>query len=137
VSEPFTVILWGITTDTVGEWLREGEGGGDGQATLRGVAGSPGMVEGPARVVRHVTELDQVQEGEILVCPATSPSWSPVFSRIAATVSDVGGIMSHTAIICREYGLPAVIGTGKAVATIKTGQRIRVDGSEGVVTVLG
>jgi pyruvate,water dikinase len=95
------------------------------------------VVEGPARVVRHVSELDQVEEGEILVCPATSPSWSPVFSRIAATVSDVGGIMSHTAIICREYGLPAVIGTGKAVATIKTGQRIRVDGSEGVVTVLG
>ena len=137
VSEPFTVMLWGITTDTVGEWLREGEGDGDGQATLRGVAGSPGVVEGPARVVRHVSELDQVEEGEILVCPATSPSWSPVFSRIAATVSDVGGIMSHTAIICREYGLPAVIGTGKAVATIKTGQRIRVDGHEGVVTVLG
>ena len=137
VSEPFTVMLWGITTDTVGEWLRDGDGDGDGLTTLRGVAGSPGVVEGPARVVRHVTELDQVEEGEILVCPATSPSWSPVFSRIAATVSDVGGIMSHTAIICREYGLPAVIGTGKAVATIKTGQRIRVDGSEGVVTVLG
>jgi pyruvate, water dikinase len=137
VSEPFTVMLWGITSATVGEWLRAEDDRGDGQAILRGVAGSPGVAEGVARIVRHVSDLDQVQKGEILVCPATSPSWSPVFSRIAATVSDVGGIMSHTAIICREYGLPAVIGTGRAVATIKNGQRIRVDGGEGVVTVLG
>jgi pyruvate, water dikinase len=59
-----------------------------------------------------------------------------VFGRVAATVSDVGGIMSHTAIVCREYGLPAVVGTGNAVSTLRTGQRVRVDGSAGVVTVL-
>lgn len=134
VTEPFTVLLWGITTDTVREWLAGGE---TGDGVLKGVPGSPGVAEGPARVVRDVSELDQVEEGDILVCPATSPAWSPVFARIKATVSDVGGIMSHCAIVCREYGLPAVVGTGNAVATIKTGQRVRVDGDTGTVTVLG
>ena len=92
--------------------------------------------EGPVRVVTHVSELPAVQPGEVLVCPATSPSWAPVFARIAATVSDVGGIMSHTAIVCREYGMPAVVGTGNAVSMLRTGQRVRVDGGTGVVTVL-
>ena len=66
----------------------------------------------------------------------TAPSWAPVFSRLGAAVSDVGGIMAHTAIVCREYGLPAVVGTGFATTTIKTGQLIEVDGSNGVVRVL-
>lgn len=135
ISEPFTIMLWGITTDTVSEWLADDDDE-DGERRLRGIAGAPGVVEGPARVVRHVTELESVEQGDVLVCPATSPSWSPIFSRIAATVSDVGGIMSHTAIVCREYGLPAVVGTGNAVATVRTGQRIRVDGDTGVVTIL-
>ncbi len=133
VNEPFTVMLWGITTEAVQSWLESGEDGGN---SLRGQPGSPGVVEGPARVVRTVQELEAVQEGDVLVCPATSPAWSPVFSRIAATVSDVGGVMSHTAIVCREYGLPAVVGTGSAVSRIREGQRIRVDGDTGVVTLL-
>lgn len=137
INEPLTVMLWGITTDTVAEWLaRSSDGNRAGANELRGAAGSPGVVEGPARVVRKVTELEDVREGEILVCPATSPAWSTVFARIAATVSDVGGIMSHTAIVCREYGLPAVVGVGTAMETIKNGQRIRVDGDRGVVTIL-
>lgn len=133
VREPFTVMLWGITTETVQAWLESGEGDG---RTMRGVAGSPGVVEGPVRIVRNVKDLDKVQEGEVLVCAATSPSWAPVFSRIAATVSDVGGVMSHTAIVCREYGLPAVVGTGNAVALLHDGQLVRVDGTTGVVSVL-
>lgn len=135
VSEPFTVMLWGITTSAVAEWLTSDDDG-DGAATLRGLGASPGVVEGPARVLRHVSELASVEPGEVLVCPATSPAWAPIFTRIVATVSDVGGIMSHTAIVCREYGMPAVVGTGNAVATIRTGQRLRVDGHTGVVTVL-
>jgi pyruvate,water dikinase len=135
ISEPFTVMLWGITTETVSEWLTDDDAEG-GERTLKGIAGAPGIVEGPVRIIGHVSELDAVEQGDILVCPATSPSWSPVFSRIAATVSDVGGIMSHTAIVCREYGLPAVVGTGHAVSTLTTGQRIRVDGDAGVVTLL-
>ncbi|HLK44488.1 MAG TPA: PEP-utilizing enzyme, partial [Acidimicrobiales bacterium] len=69
-------------------------------------------------------------------CGSTSPAWGPIFTKIQATVTDVGGVMSHAAIICREYGVPAVVGTGRATAVIKTGQRIRVDGAAGVVTVL-
>jgi pyruvate,water dikinase len=133
VNEPFTVMLWGITTDSVQSWLESGDDDGN---TLRGQPGSPGVVEGRARIVRKVQELDGVREGDVLVCPATSPAWSPVFSRIAATVSDVGGVMSHTAIICREYGLPAVVGTGNAVSRVREGQLIRVDGDTGLVTLL-
>jgi pyruvate,water dikinase len=136
VNEPLTIMLWGITTEIVAGWLDQGGDGDGASGVLRGFAASPGVVEGPARVVRHVGELDNVLDGEILVCPATSPAWATVFGRIAATVSDVGGIMSHTAIVCREYGLPAVVGTGVAVATIRNGQRIRVDGDSGLVSVL-
>ena len=72
------------------------------------------MAEGAARVVHEVEELDELVDGEILVCPLTAPSWSIVFARIAAAVSDGGGIMSHAAIVSREYGLPAVVATGSA-----------------------
>ena len=66
----------------------------------------------------------------------TAPRWAPVFRRIAATVTDIGGMMSHAAIVCREYGLPAVTGTAFATKSIKTGMRLRVDGDNGVVTIL-
>ncbi len=132
VTEPFTVMLWGITTEKVNEWLHKESS----PNLLTGISGSPGIVEGPARVINDLSQLTTVREGEILVCPSTSPSWSPVFSKIAATVSDAGGIMSHTAIVCREYGLPAVVGIGNAVATIQTGQRLRVDGTKGTVEIL-
>jgi pyruvate,water dikinase len=94
------------------------------------------VVEGPARVVRDVNEIGTVQPGEVLVCPVTAPSWGPVFPKIAAAVSDIGGMMSHAAIIAREYGMPAVVGTGHATKLIKTGDRVRVDGDSGVVTIV-
>ncbi|MBI5291794.1 MAG: hypothetical protein HY872_07955 [Chloroflexi bacterium] len=134
VTEPFTIMLWGITTDSIKRWLQP-QGTGDSKQ-LTGFAGSPGLAEGPARVITSVAELKDVQLGEILVCPITTPSWAPVFPRIKATVTDIGGMMSHAAIVCREYGLPAVIGTGFGTKTIKTGQRLRVDGTSGVVTML-
>ena len=81
-------------------------------------------------------DLDTVRQGEILVCGITSPAWAPIFSKIVATVTDIGGIMSHAAIVSREYGLPAVVGTGTATSRIKTGQRIKVDGSTGMVEIL-
>ncbi len=113
-----------------------GAGHGDGGAGLTGTAASPGVVEGPARVVRTVREIGDVREGEILVCSITSPAWAPIFSKITAAVTDIGGVMSHAAIVCREYGMPAVVGTGRATSQIATGQRIRVDGSAGTVTIL-
>ena len=139
VTEAATVMLWGITTDMVEQWLDAQGGNGDadgGPAALNGFAASPGVAEGPARVITAVDQLDQVELGEILVCPITAPSWAPVFAKIAGAVSDVGGIMSHAAIVSREYGLPAVVGTGFGTRQIETGQRLRVDGNEGTVTVV-
>ena len=132
VTEPFTVMLFGVTTDTVQQWLGQGEREGE----VRGIAASKGVVEGPARVITSVAELDEVETGEVLVCPITAPSWAPVFARIEAAVSDIGGIMSHAAIVSREYGLPAVVGTGWGTKRIRTGQRVRVDGDNGIVTIL-
>lgn len=132
ITEPFTIMLWGITSERVSTWLNGSEHSG----AISGMAASPGVVEGLARVIRSADELSQVQEGEILVTPVTAPSWAPVFAKIKATVTDIGGMMSHAAIVCREYGLPAVTGTGSASSTIKTGQRLRVDGGTGEVTIL-
>ena len=87
-------------------------------------------------MLTDVNQIGEIRDGEILVCPVTAPSWAPVFSKISATVTDIGGIMSHAAIVCREYGLPAVTATGSASSVIKTGQRLRVDGSKGEVTIL-
>ena len=101
-----------------------------------GFAGSPGTVEGLARVCRTVKEIGDLQEGEILVATTTSPSWAPAFQKIKAAVTDVGGVMCHAAIVCREYGLPAVVGTGSATSRIKTGQRIKVNGSTGEIDIL-
>jgi pyruvate,water dikinase len=133
ITDPMTIMLWGVTTDRVREWARQQDGGRE----LTGAAASPGVIEGPARVVRTVSEIADVRDGEILVCGSTSPAWAPIFTKVRATVTDVGGVMSHAAIVCREYGLPAVVGTGRATARIQTGQTIRVDGSAGVVTLLG
>jgi pyruvate,water dikinase len=132
VTDPMTIMLWGVTTERVQEWARQQDGG----SVLNGAAASPGVIEGVARVVKSVDQIAEIRDGEILVCGSTSPAWAPIFSKIKATVTDVGGVMSHAAIVCREYGLPAVVGTGRATSQIHTGQTIRVDGSEGTVTLL-
>lgn len=136
ITEPFTIVLWGITSESVAAWARGREEAADRSGKLTGFAGSPGVAEGPARVCRRVEDLDALQEGEILVSATTSPSWAPAFTKIRAAVTDVGGILCHAAIVCREYGLPAVVGTGSGTRRFRTGQRIRVDGSTGVVTAL-
>jgi pyruvate,water dikinase len=129
-----TVMLWGVTPARLQEWARAA--GDVDSRELRGAPASPGVVEGRARVMSGVGDLSQVREGEILVCTITSPAWAPIFSKIRAAVTDIGGVMSHAAIVCREYGMPAVVGTGRATATIKTGQLLRVDGVTGTVTIL-
>jgi pyruvate,water dikinase len=134
ITEPFTRMLWGITTEQVESWLGAGEEGTEG--VLKGMAASPGVVEGVARVIMDSDDLAQIQQDEILVAPVTAPSWGPVFGKIKATVTDIGGMMSHAAIVCREYALPAVTGTGSASTSIVTGQRLRVDGAKGTVTIL-
>jgi pyruvate,water dikinase len=131
ITDPITVMLWGITTERLQEWLSSDDSG-----ALTGCPASPGVVEGPARVLLGADQLGELEEGEILVAPSTSTSWTPIFHRIAAAVLDTGGIMCHAAIVAREYGLPAVVGTGTATKRIKTGDRLRVDASKGVVTIL-
>ena len=105
-------------------------------STIKGIAGSPGVAEGVARVVMTVDEFDAVSEGDILVCQMTNPAWVVLFTKIAALVTDTGGTTSHPAVLSREFGIPAVIGTSTATHTIRTGDRIRVDGSNGVVEIL-
>jgi pyruvate,water dikinase len=134
IDDPAIVMLWGITRESLDTWLAAGKSGDTHE--IRGFAASSGVAEGTARVVRSVEEISRLQHGDILVCQITNPTWAPIFQKIAGAVSDIGGSMSHAAIVAREYGLPAVVGTGSATSRIKDGQRIRVDGGRGVVTIL-
>jgi pyruvate,water dikinase len=134
IDDPAIVMLWGITRENLDAWLAAGSQADSNE--IHGFAASNGVVEGIARVVRSVQEMDRVRKGDILVCPVTNPTWSPLFQRIAAAVSDIGGSMSHAAIVAREFGMPAVVGTGTATQRIRDGQRIRVDGGRGIVTIL-
>jgi pyruvate,water dikinase len=127
-------MLWGITSETLEAWSTPPEQ--ERAHEILGYAASPGVAEGLARVLTTINEFGLIQDGEILVCPVTAPSWAPLFNKIKAAVSDIGGAMSHAAIVAREYGLPAVVGTGQATKRIRTGQRIRVDGNRGIVTIL-
>jgi phosphohistidine swiveling domain-containing protein len=103
---------------------------------LTGIAVSPGVVTGKARVITQPQDGQQVEPGEILVAPITNPAWTPYFLPAAGVVVDMGGVLSHGAIIAREYGLPAVVNVGPASRIIRTGQTIRVDGDRGIVTIL-
>jgi pyruvate,water dikinase len=106
------------------------------ELVVTGIAGSPGTIEGIARVVRTVDEFDEVRDGDILVCQMTNPAWVVLFTKIAGLVTDTGGTTSHPAVLAREFGIPAVIGTSIATSRITTGDRIRVDGTTGHVQVL-
>ena len=136
VAEPFTVMLWGITTEKVQEWLK-GMGVVPKDVTeLKGCASSAGIVEGKVRVVKFLEELTKIEQGEILVCPTTNPAWAPIFTKIKASVTDIGGLTCHAAIVCREYGVPSVTGTGIATSVLKTGDTVKVDGNTGIVKIL-
>lgn len=105
-------------------------------ADIMGICGCPGEVEGIARVIIHYEDLGEFKPGEILVCPGTNPAWTPVFGIAAAIIGDRGGTLSHTAIIGREYGLPTIINSFVACEKIKTGQRIKVDATNGAIYIL-
>lgn len=103
---------------------------------LEGFPGAAGVVEGTARLIMSFEEFPGLQSGDILVCPATSTAWTPLFLKIAGVVTDTGGMLTHAAIAAREYGIPAVVGTWNATNSIRDGDTIRVDGNIGVVEVL-
>ena len=102
-------------------------------ALVTGSPASRGRATGPVRVIRGPEQFDELQRGEILVAPMTAPAWTPLFSRAAAVVTDVGSAAAHASIIAREYGIPAVVGCGDATARLQTGMRVTVDGSTGNV----
>ena len=118
----------------IGE-LKARKGGGLTGDTLKGVAASPGRVTATARVLHAPEDFSQMMHGDVLVAAITTPAWTPLFARAAAIVTDVGGSLSHGSIVAREYGIPAVLGTGAATKRIRSGQVITVDGSAGVVTL--
>ncbi|HET7737724.1 MAG TPA: PEP-utilizing enzyme, partial [Tepidiformaceae bacterium] len=103
---------------------------------LQGNAGSPGTARGIARVVMSIAESSRLHHGEILVAPTTAPPWTPLFATAAAVVTDTGGVLSHCAIVAREYGIPAAVGVPGATSIIKDGMTIEVDGSRGTVRIL-
>jgi pyruvate,water dikinase len=107
------------------------------KADFVGVPGAPGVAEGLARVVLSDTQLGEIRPGEMLVCPTTTISWTTAFSLVKGVVCDRGAILSHAAVVSRQYGIPCVVNTFTATSKIKTGQMIRVDGTEGAVYILG
>lgn len=123
-----------ITSDgeiVVGEYKRENMPDG----VIAGLPVSSGVIEGRARVILRMEEAN-LEDGDILVTAFTDPSWTPLFVSIKGLVTEVGGLMTHGAVIAREYGLPAVVGVENATILIKDGQRIRVHGTEGYVEIL-
>src|SRR5690606_14495476 len=108
---------------------------GDDGTVLSGSPVSPGVVEGVVHVVFDPNGANLVP-GEILVCPGTDPAWTPLFLAAAGLVMEVGGLMTHGSVVAREYGIPAVVGVDQVTERLKSGQRVRVDGSQGLVTVL-
>ncbi len=103
---------------------------------VTGAAGSPGHATGRARVVRNAYADEPPQPGEVLVAPITDPGWMPLFVGAVAVVAEMGGELSHTMIVARDLGIPAIVGAVGATTAIKTGDLIEVDGSTGVVRIL-
>jgi phosphohistidine swiveling domain-containing protein len=109
---------------------------GDAAGRVEGIGGSPGVVEGVARVVLREDQFDEVRAGDILVCHMTNPAWVVLFTKIIGLVTNAGGLTAHPAVLSREFGIPAVVGTQDATQRISTGDRLRVDGAKGVVEIL-
>ena len=107
--------------------------GGD---ALQGIGASQGAVRGIARVARSVEEAARVEQGAILVCPFTDPGWTVTLDRVAGVVTETGGLLSHAAVICREYGIPAVLAVPRATERIRDGQHIVIDGGRGCVELV-
>jgi phosphoenolpyruvate synthase/pyruvate phosphate dikinase len=119
--------------------IREGEeiypevAGPDAEGRLEGVAGSPGLVTGSARVIRGPEEFGRLQTGDILVAPLTTPVWTPLFAIAGGVVTEVGGALSHGAIVAREYGIPAVMGIPNVTEWVQEEQMLTVDGNNGFI----
>jgi len=110
---------------------------GNGEANkVKGLPGSAGVARGTARVIYSLAEAGKLQPGDVLVAQSTEPPWTPLFATASAIVTDAGGVLSHSAVVAREYRIPAVVGTGHATSTFHDGQMLEVDGDAGTVRVV-
>jgi phosphohistidine swiveling domain-containing protein len=125
-------VLWASKSSTWPDATRGAKGG----SIVAGTPASSGRYTGTVRVVMGEHQFDKIQAGDVVVCPVTSPVWSVVFPSMGALVTEIGGILSHPAIIAREHGIPAVVGTGNATDILKDGQFVTVDGSAGVIELV-
>jgi pyruvate,water dikinase len=125
-------ILWSAAVEESAPVRSEASGG----KALRGVPASPGRTRGTVRIVRGEHEFGRIEAGDILVCPTTVAAWSPVFAMIGGLVTEHGGLLSHPAILAREYGLPAVLGVPDAMARLADGSEVEIDGQAGTVVRL-
>ena len=132
-GEPYKQVVW----DWPGIYERSKDAAKEPAGTLKGLGASAGVFEGIARVVESSEQFDQVKKGEVLVCKMTSPSWVVLFTKIGGLVTDSGGALSHPAVVSREFGIPAVVGTRTGTQRIQTGQRVRINGASGLVELLG
>ena len=125
-------MLWGYPE----RFLNAADKAAEPEDVVKGLPAAAGVTEGIARLVTSPEEFDEVKEGEIMVCRMTNPAWVVVFTKLTGVVCDAGGVLAHPAIVSREFGIPAVVGTTNATHRIKTGDRVRVNGSTGVVDIL-
>ncbi len=132
MNDPVLVEIFGIGR----RFLDQMEGMDPNATELTGIPASTGKVTGTARVLLSAQELHRIEPGEILVCEATSPNWTPAFGKISACVCDAGGTLTHASIVSREYRIPCVVGVGIATTAIKDGDVIEVDGSNGVIRIV-
>lgn len=138
MDDPVFIKIWGMTDEVIrGNAVTKDKVEG----RFEGFPGAPGVVEGIARVIFGYEGFQEVQPDEILVAPFTTPAWTPLFSKIKGVVTDSGGMLAHAAICAREYNIPAVVGTitrgARVTEYVKTGQRIRIDGTNGIAEVIG
>ena len=131
IADPVVIEIFGITD----EFLERMRTGSANLTQLSGVPASSGVARGIARVLRSPDELPRLQQGDVLVCVGTTPTWTPAFTKISACVCDGGGTLTHASVVSREYRVPCVVGTGLATQAIKDGDEVTVDGDKGLVTV--
>jgi rifampicin phosphotransferase len=107
-----------------------------GDAELQGAPGAPGIATGPVRIIASLQELDRIQPGDIIVTYAIDPAWTPVFSIIGGVISVEGGMLAHSAVLGREYGLPVVLGVKSATSRLRDGDVVQIDGTSGAVAII-
>ena len=122
-------IMWVLEQDMAPATSQDDEGG------INGIPASAGIATGRVRIIRDVRDGADLTRNDILVCPVTNPAWVGLFPLIGGIITDAGGILSHPAIIAREFGVPAVVGTGSATSRLRDGDLVRIDGSTGRVEI--